>query len=469
MSEVSPEDYNGPTDFVHLHNHTVFSPLDGVASPERYAEECEKRGYPGMSATEHGNMASVPDMYFAFKKRGLKFIPGCELYFNDYEPIRQAFVADGGKITRLKEEDPILHQRMMRNRHITVLAKNETGFHNLIKLATKAYEFGYYYKPRIWLDKLREYKEGLIILSGCLNGPISHELFLDFQSVEETGKRHERVKGRDYTAMQYAKEFKKEFGDDFFIEVQMPCLPEMHDHKIFWTMIQIAENCGTRVLFTNDSHYLSQKDFYLQCVMMAVDQKTTVDDPNLFSSNSEEQYFKTRAELWATFKNNAYSERVSDEKFEELCDNTLLVAERCEILKPDTSPKIPNWSSVEPGVDPAKELRKVVKEELVLRGLHRVKKKYPVDGRKVTYIEQAMIELDRFIDKGFASYFLITRDLIQFGRKHGWPFGPRGSAGGSLVCFLLGIHCIDPLKWGLSFDRFMASSRGGYMLKVKLE
>jgi len=164
-----------------------------------------------------------------------------------------------------------------------------------------------------------------------------------------------------------------------------------------------------------------------------------------------------------------YSKHVSDTTFEQMCDNTLLICDRCEYLKPDTNFKIPDWSSVKPGTDAGKELRKLVAKELKRRGLHKVAKKYRVDGKDVTYVEQAKIELDRFIDKGFASYFLITQDLINYGRKQGWPFGPRGSAGGSLVCFLLGIHCLDPLKWELSFDRFMASSRGGYMLKVKME
>jgi len=642
-----PSQFNGPTEFVHLHCHTVFSPLDGVATPEQYAEECEKRSYVGMSATEHGNMASVPDMHFAFKKRGLKFISGCELYYNDYEPIRQKFVAEQGKMMQLKEDDLNLHRRIMRNRHLTVLAKNEIGFHNLIKLSTLAYKFGFFYKPRVWFDKLCEYKEGLIILSGCWNGPVSHELYLDFQSFEETGKRHERVKGRDKTAIQYAKMFQKEFGDDFVLEVQMPLLPDLHDHKIFWTILQLADKLNIKAVLTNDSHYLTRDDFYLQCVMMAVDQKVTVDDPNLFASNSDEQFFKTRADLWATFVNNKYSARVSEQRFAEICDTTLEIAERCDVFTPDVSPKIPDWASVEPGMDAGKELRRIARDELVKRKLHKVKKRYPVDGREVTYIEQTAIELERFISKGFASYFLITQDLIQYGRRRGWPFGPRGcttsgalinisgselkaiediqigdsiidgfgndrtvenkfvydiaeelyifelddriievtgdhklyiirgeivmllraseiidadeiignlsdqgdiradesrmqtdleyagrytmkqllpsqiqniselqklvsassverlrikrmsrrqhvgkvydlqvsvtntyrlngvfssnSAGGSLVCFLLGIHCIDPLKWGLSFDRFMASSRGGYMLKVSME
>jgi len=184
--------------------------------------------------------------------------------------------------------------------------------------------------------------------------------------------------------------------------------------------------------------------------------------------SSDQQWFKTRAELWATFHNNGYSAGVSNSTFHQICDNTLLVLDKCSKISPDTSPKIPDWSDIEPGKDAATELRRLTVEELQRRGLDKITKKWPVDGHLVTYAEQVEIELERFIDKGFASYFLITADLLRFGKSKGWPFGPRGSAGGSLVCFLLGIHSIDPLVWGLSFDRFMASSRGGFMLKVSM-
>lgn len=465
---VKPKDYTGPAEFVHLHNHTVFSPLDGVAAPEQYAEECAKRGYPAMSATEHGNMASVPDMYFAFRKQGVKYIPGCEIYYNDYEPVRREFAEAGGKMKQLEEENPILSQRFRRNRHLTVLCKNEVGFHNLIKLTTLAYEFGYYYNPRIWFEKLCEYKEGLIVLSGCLNGPVCYELRLDAEYLQNTGKRAPRDKKRDLTGIQYIKKFREVFGEDFFIEVQMPCLPELYDYAVFRTLIEYGDSLGIKVVLANDSHYMTRKDFQVQKVMMAVAQGKTVDDPELFHVNSDEQYMKSRAELWATFKNNRYSRHIDDGKFEEICDNTLVVAERCEPLNPDTNPKIPDWSQVEEGVVAANRLRELVARELAKRGLHKIEKKYVVDGREVNYVQQAKIELDRFIDKGFASYFLITQDLLQYGAKQGWPFGPRGSAGGSLVCFLLGIHDLDPMKWGLSFDRFMASSRGGYLLKVTM-
>lgn len=465
-----PEEYTGPSDFAHLHNHTIRSVLDGVATAEQYAEECHKRGWGAMSATEHGNMASVPDMYFEFRKYGLKAIYGCEIYYNDYEPLRREIQRKGSaKKLNLKEKDPILDSRIRRNRHLTILCKNKVGFHNLIKLTSEAYRFGFHYKPRIWFDKLCEYKEGLIVLSGCLNGPVAHELRLDAKHEEEGLGKIKRRPKLDHSAAQYVKKFQEVFGEDYYIETQMPCLPEIYDHVAFWELVALADDFGIPVVLANDVHYMKREEFYIQKVMMAAQQERTIDDPDLFHINSDDQYMKTRAELWATFKNNRYSEKVEDSKFEEMCDNSLLVASRCDDLEMDTNLKIPDWSDVEPDQIADKELRKLVAISIKKKKLDRVSKRYLVDGKMVTYVEQARIELDRFISKGFASYFLITSDILGFGRKQGWPFGPRGSAGGSLVCYLLGIHGLDPLKWELSFDRFMSSSRGGYQLKVTME
>jgi DNA polymerase-3 subunit alpha len=420
--EIGPDQYSGPSEFVHLHLHTLASTLDGVPSAEQYADACLKAGFPAMAATEHGHMASFPDIYFAFKKRKLKGVAGAEIYYNDYEPLRKKAEEKGIKRDSLPDK---LKQRIMRNRHLTVLAKNSIGVSNLIKLTTLAWEHSYIGKPRIWFDRLCEFKEGLIVLSGCINGPISYELRLDIDSKNDTGRSYSRSKA-DKTALTYLKEFKDAFGEDFFIEVQMPCLPELHDTELFRTLIEYADAYSVKPVLSNDVHYLTKDDAYIQRVMMAVDQKTNVNDKNMFTSQSDEQYFKSRAQLWATFKNHGYAEGVSDAKFEEICDNTLLIADRCEVLSPDMSPKIPDWSAVEKGVNANARLREIVYEQLKLRGWDKDTKKWPCDGRMVTYAEQAEIELERFIDKGFSSYFLITRDWIQWGREKGWPFGPRG-------------------------------------------
>ena len=473
-----PEDYNGPSEFVHLHNHTVFSALDGVATPEQYAEQCHIRGYPAMSATEHGHMASVPDMYLAFKKYGVKYIPGCEIYYNDYEPTRKDLESKGIKVRspNWRAENPEISARIARNRHLTVLCKNETGYRNLIKLTTQAYETGLFgmgsnQYNRIWFDKLCEYKEGLIILSGCLNGPVCHELRYRKLKNKEGDVVAERSKAESVdAAVRYIKKFKEVFKDDYFIELQMPGIDTVDkfgdkivtDYEVFRWLVSLADSFNIPIVLANDCHYLQRKDFELQKLMMAVSQDTTMDSPDLFHVNSSEQYMKSRPEMWARFKNNSYSRGFDDGVFESMCDNTLMIADKCENLSIDTEPKIPEVENAD------REIRGVVARRIKEMNLDKVKRKFVIDGREVTYVDQAKIELNRFIDKGFSSYFLITRELVNYGRQRGWPFSPRGSAGGSLVCYLMGIHTLDPMLWELSFDRFLSPSRGGYMLNLDM-
>lgn len=447
--------YSGPTAFVHLHCHTVYSTLDGCITPEALIGACAERQWPAVAVTEHGVLSSVPDCYFAAKEKKIKYIPSCEIYYNDYEPVRQEMLSHGQKLSSIKLSNPDLYSRINKNRHLTVLAKNMTGFYNLVKMVTEAYKFGFYGKPRVWFEKLLEYREGLVILSGCFNGPISYEL------------RHNILRNKEKTgALDYTEKFKEAFGDDFLIEVQMPCIIEggISDRVVFWALNKIARKFGIRPVLTNDSHYLNRDDWNTQRLMMAISQNLTIDSPELFTSNSNEQFLKTRANLYETFKTKGYDKNSSDGDFEKMCDNTLFVADRCDTFKPNLDPKIPA------GDGDNKKLQELVACALIKRGLHKNTKKYIIDNRSVTYKEQAKIELDRFIEKGFASYFLITQDLIRYSIDvlHA-PVGPRGSVGGSLVCYLLGIHELDPLKWGLSFDRFLSPSRGGYMLNIKAE
>lgn len=392
----------------------------------------------------------------------------CEIYYNDYEPQRQSLVAQGCKIRskQWREENPELFYRIARNRHLTVLCKNMTGFHNLVKLTTQAYRKGLFgmgraQYNRVWFEQLCKHKEGLIILSGCLNGPLSHELRYRQLTDKEGNVVYERdSKTRLDDTITYLRKFKKAFGEDYFIEIQMPGVED--DEKVFRDLVQIADKFKIKTVLTNDTHYLSRDDYILQKMMMAVSQETTIDSPDLFHVNSDDQFLKSRAELWSTFKNKDYSKGLDDDAFEQACNNTLLIAERCEPFQANAAPKYPQIPKAND------ELRRLVAMELRKRGLDKCKDKFIIDGDEVTYVEQSKIELNRFIEKGFASYFLITQDLIQYGKKQGWPFSPRGSAGGSLVCFLLGIHVLDPLRWNLSFDRFLSPSRGGYILNVRM-
>ena len=458
MAIVNSADYSGNTDFTHLHRHSIFSTLDGVATPEQYAKACVDRKWSAVALSEHGNLGSWPDLYEQCKKHKLKAIYACEIYFNDYEPERKEFAANGGKLNDLRETDPVTYSRYRRDRHLTVIAKNKTGYHNLMRLYTDSFKYGYYYRNKVWFDLLCKHKEGLIITSGCLNGPVPHELRLTDQ------KEKPRLTSPDKRgAIDWLKKFKAAFGEDFYVELQMPGIEG--DDLVFRQLVAMADHLKIKPLITNDAHYLTRDDSELQMIMMAIDQDVPVwDTENLFHVNSSEQYFKTRAELWERFKNNGYSKGIDDRLFEEACDNTLEVRDKCEHIKVDDAPKTPYV-----GEDSDARLIRLVTQALKDRNLLKDERKYVIDGREVTHLQQAGIELKRIIDKGFSSYFLITEDLTQESYRRGYIHNARGSAGGSLVCWLLGISRTDPLPWSLSFDRFLSESRGGFMLNTIMD
>jgi DNA polymerase-3 subunit alpha len=451
-TEEAEKQYPGPSEFVHLHNHTLFSLLDGVANPSDYFKSCAERKWPAIAITEHGVLNSIPDAYLASKETKVKYIVGYESYFNDFEAIRRKLFAGGTSIYKLREENPDLASRIGRNRHLTILAKNENGYKNILRINREAWLNGFYYKPRVGFDLLAKYKDDLIILSGCLNGPVCHEL------------RNNNLKSNGYItgAIDYVKKFRQVFADDFYLEVQMPGVDG--DIEVFRKIASIGDHLKIRTVLTNDSHYLIRKDFELQKVMMAIDQKTTIDDPNLFHVNSDEQFLKTRAELRATFYRNGYSDRINNSVFELSCDATLEIADKCSTFKPNLEPKLPRIENSDA------ELIRLAEEGLKRKGLDKDDTEYIYDEKVVTYRKQMELELKRIISKRFSSYFLITLDLIKASINKGWPVGPgRGSVGGSLVSYLIGIHSLDPIKWGLSFNRFMSPARGGNMLKVTME
>jgi DNA polymerase-3 subunit alpha len=494
--------YPGATEFVHLHNHTLFSPLDGIATPSEYFSACAELGHPAFSITDHGSIANVPDAYWAAKKNNVKFIPGCEIYFSqDYvefkalresdpdfkiKAIRPDYGKDTFTIEDLKSEERYASFR--RFRHLSVLAKDMIGYRNLIQMTTEAWKIGFYYKPRIWFEQIQKYHEGLIILSGCLNGPVCHNLrkaafwgeiakgkttqvdrFFNKKkrviklniSKSEAAQRQQMYFGK---TVEWINKFRNLMGDRFYLELQMPGDEIPFGKEAFRQIAWLAKKLGVKAVISNDCHYLSRPDFRVQKCMMAIDQGLSIDDPNLFHVNSDEQFFKSRAQLRRTFIENGYNKFATLEDFEEYCDNTVELSERCSGFQPDLGPKLPKIPEAEV------KLTQIVIQGLKDKGLYDNPTVYRVDGRNVTYREQALIELRRYIEKGFASYFLIIRDLLQHSKGQGWDVGPgRGSAGGSLVCYLIGIHQLDPLKWGLSSVRFMGDSRGGHMLNVKME
>jgi len=438
------------SDFVHLHSHSVYSPLDGCATPSEYFEECSKRNYVAHALTEHGNMASIPDAYWASQETNVKMIAGCELYYNDYEMKRRKLEKEGIKVKDIKND--IKKSRMTRQRHLTVLCKSMDGYRNLLNIRKKSYDF-MYFKPRVNIKLLNEYKDNLLVLSGCMNGPISFELM----SFIKTGNEKYRE-----MAYKTAKMFKNVFADDFYVELQMPGVDK--DVELFYELFNLANDLKIKTVVTNDAHYIGESDYNLQRIMMSIDQDLPFSSDGLFISKSSSGYFKTRKDLENTFQNghtvgdeilppyNVNGITLSD--FNKSCDMTLEIADKCDNFSPDMSTKLPIIENEE------EKLKKLVALGLKEKNLNKNKE----------YIDRAKFELSRIIDKEFCSYFLICRDLVQKSTTDlKMPVGPRGSAGGSLVCYLIGIHEIDPIEWNLSFDRFLSSSRGGKMLRVDME
>jgi len=439
-------------EIVYLHNHSLFSLLDGLASPEEYFQKCHERKWPAFAVTEHGVLNSIPDSYLASKQYGVKYICGCEFYFSDYDHIRRKLAEDSIKVGEWRSKNVDLADRVFRHRHIVVLVKNQKGYENLLKINLVAWKEGFYRKPRVCLDLLAKYKEGLIILSGCLNSPICHEL----------RKNNLTTINGIVGAIDYVKKFKRIFGDDFYIELQMPGVPD--DLAVYQKLVAIADYLKIKSVITNDVHYIAKNEYILQKVMMAIDQQLTMDDPNLFSINSDEQYLKTRPELRKTCLEKGYANKCGIDVFEKACDNTMEVADKCSSLEFDMGPKLPVVENAD------NELRRLAEEGLRKKGLDKDTERYLMDERQVTHKEQMELELQRIIEKKFSAYFLITRDLIQSSINKGYPVGcGRGSISGSLVPYLIGITTINPLVWGgLSFNRFLSPARGGNMLVVSM-
>ena len=448
-----------PDPFVHLHVHSLFSVLDGICSPRKYVEACVERKWPALALTEHGNMASIPDLYFATRELGIKPLMGSELYYNDDHLKLMKYNAAGGQIGNLKKSDDFrikdLSFRMTRNRHLTILCKNEAGYRSLLHLTRAAWEEGMYYRPRTWFDKLAQNKDGLIILSGCLNGPISFELrehLRLMREYEEDGVLLKKQAAEEHMlkGIKLFRKFKEVFGDDYYIELQMPGVVD--DEIVFQKLHELAQKTHTKEVLTGDSHYMVREDYSTQKLMMAIDQGLTVDDKDLFHVNSSEQFFKTREQFRETFNVKTYHEDCSAADFERACDNTLEVADKVKPYMLDNEPKYP---TVE---DAPNILKKRCLESLKRMGL---------DSKE--YRDRLNLELERIIEKDFASYFLITQDMTNFSRSRGFVVGPgRGSAGGCLVAYLLRIVTLNPVVLGLSFDRFLSPSRGGKMLKVTM-
>ncbi|MEZ5379037.1 MAG: DNA polymerase III subunit alpha [Acidimicrobiales bacterium] len=404
--------------FTHLHVHTEFSMLDGASRLDELVAKAAADGQPALGITDHGNMYGVLDFYRACKKNEINPIIGCELYQADdsrfERPSRRGKVDDSGGET---DGGKKLYY------HLIALAENDTGYKNLIQLASRAYMEGYYYKPRVDWDVLSDHSEGIIATSGCLGGQVLQAI----------------MAGNDRMALEKAARFQDIFGkDNFFIEIQDHGIPEQRATNP--KLLEIARKIGAPLLATNDSHYTEQHDHEAHDALLCVQTGSLMSDPNRFKFSGDQHYVKSAAEmrhLWA--------------ELPEACDNTLWIAERCNVEIEFGKPQLPDFPIPEGFAGADDYLLHLTMEGAKIRW-----------GSTLpdTIVERLIYELDVIKNMGFSSYFLITWDLIAHARKTGIRVGPgRGSAAGCAVAYCLWITDLDPIKYDLLFERFLNPSR----------
>lgn len=383
--------------FVHLHLHTEYSLLDGAARIDKVVKRAKAYGMPAIAMTDHGNMFAAITFFDECVKQGVKPVFGCEFYMcND-----------------------ITNKNDRGYAHLILLVKNEIGYKNISKLNTIAYRDGFYYKPRIDYKTLAQHSEGLICLSACIAGDIPQLL----------------LKGLDDEAYEFGLKLKNMFAEgDFYIEVQDHFLPE--ERQILPKLYALAKKLGVKAVATNDVHYIDREDAEVQDVLMCVQMQKTVDDPNRLKFDTDEFYFKTYEEMLELFP-------------KETLDATLEIAEKCNYEFQYGHYMYPKYVP-ENGKTPMEYM-----QDLINKG---VEEKYPNVTQEV--LDRIEYELGVISKLGYIEYYLIVWDYINAARKMGISVGPgRGSGAGSIVAYLIGITNIDPIKYGLLFERFLNPER----------
>jgi DNA polymerase-3 subunit alpha len=401
--------------FAHLHVHTEYSMLDGAARVDELVSQVAKEGMPAIAMTDHGNVFGAYDFYKKANAAGVKPIIGIEAYVAPESRFEKKRVkwADGG-------EDDVSGGGAYT--HMTILAENNVGLSNLFRLSSLASLEGYYYKPRMDRDLLSKYASGLIATTGCPGGEIQTRLRM----------------GAYKEAKAAASEFRDIFGaENYYLEVM--------DHgidietRVKADLLKLGKELGLPLLATNDLHYTHHADAASHEALLCVQSGSTLADPKRFKFDNSEFYLKSSAEMRKLFSD-----------IPEACDNTLLIAERCNVKMRENENLLPQYS-VPTGETEDSWLRKESNKGLLAR----------LDGKvDAAYQERLNYELDVMIKMGFPGYFLVVSDLCSHARSVGIRVGPgRGSAAGSLVSYALGITALDPIKHGLLFERFLNPER----------
>jgi DNA polymerase III subunit alpha len=385
-------------DFAHLHLHTEFSLLDGMGRINEYMKVARDYGMKHVAISDHGVMYGAIDWYRAAREHELHPIIGVE-----------AYLAQGS-----------MHERERANYHLLLLAENQTGYQNLLKLMSKASLEGFYYRPRIDLELLGELNEGIIATSACLGGPVANNL----------------LEGNDKEALRQAKALREIFGPErFYIEVQEHGIPGQTETNR--KLIEMAGSLGLPLVATNDVHYVHQEDAGPQELLVCIQTNTSINDPKRMKMDSDQLYFKSADEMWSLF-----------EEIPAALENTMRIAERCNVELEFGRLHLPD-PGIPDGVTPH--------EHLTAECWKGVRERYA----EITDEVQRRLEYELHVieQTGFSSYMLIVRDFSDFAREKKIPFGVRGSAAASIVLYSLGITDIDPLANRLVFERFLNLER----------
>ena len=401
------------SEFVHLHLHSEYSLLDGCCRINDIPKAAKALGQSAVAITDHGVLYGAVDFYKACKKEGIKPIIGCEVY-----------VAQSSRFDKVRSDDYF-------NCHLVLLVKNEVGYKNLCYIVSKSFTEGFYVKPRVDLNFLREHSEGLICLSACMAGHIARAILNDDMKEAEN----------------HALELLNIFGkDNFYLEIQDHGLDD--DKKIVDGVKHLSKLTGIPMVATNDAHYISRSDASTQAVMLCIQTGTRIDDEERpLGFETDEFYMKSASEMKALFP-----------EVPTAIENTVKIAERCNYDFEFGKLKLPVFQ-IENGMKPSKYLQQLATEGL---------EKKIADGSivldevndKSAYKARMLYELVVITNMGYDEYYLIVRDFVTWAKEQGIPVGPgRGSGAGSLVAYLIGITDVDSLKYELLFERFLNPER----------